>query len=310
MIEKYIVRFVSAAIREARKLPLLDNENVHEIIKEMSIGNRGDFRKLSGYENLWRTRKNDTRVIWTKIDDREILVVRVGQRKEIYQNIHKNRSEGEILDISNLLGIEKDRINNIPAYEWTEDNSRSWHHFIYNSYLYSPVLTKEQNEVFDKLKQQMSNPNKLQNSISSFLVQSSPGTGKTVCAVLVACELHKANNWNVTLILPEILCSEIKEFTCIKQELNKKSGKFFVGTIHEWFAQLNSDIYNEIATLDEELIALKVAAERVHIPQISAQDLSLYNSFVYSSEKYADSKRNLNHPIYIDNRNRIKNYRQ
>jgi mRNA-degrading endonuclease RelE of RelBE toxin-antitoxin system len=306
MINNYIIRFVSAAIREVRKLPFADNENVHEIIKDMSIGNRGDFRKLSGYENLWRTRKNDTRVIWAKINDCEILVVRVGQRKEVYQNICENRIEGKVLDVSNLLGIEKDRIDDIPAYEWTENSNRSWHHFIYNSYLYSPVLTKEQNEVFNKLKQQESNRSSAQNSISSFLVQSSPGTGKTVCAVLVACELHKVNGWDVTLILPEVLCSEVKEFTCVKQELDKDSGKFFVGTIHEWFARLSPDMYAKIATSDEELTALQIAAKRVHVSQISAQDLLLYNSFVYSTEKYVESERNSKHPIYTDNLDRIK----
>jgi mRNA-degrading endonuclease RelE of RelBE toxin-antitoxin system len=306
MINNYIIRFVSAAIREARKLPFADNENVHEIIKEMSIGNRGDFRKLSGYENLWRTRKNGVRVIWTNTNDREILVVKVGQRKDIYQKINKSRNENQSLDLSNLLEIDKDRINDIPAYEWVEDSSKSWNHFIYSSYLYSPVLTKEQSEVFESLKPQKINFDKEHNNISSFLVQSSPGTGKTVCAVLVACELHKTNNWNITLILPEILCSEIKEFTCVKQELNKESGKFFAGTIYEWFAQLNPDIYSEIATSEEELMALKLAAGRVNIPQISAKDLQLYNSFIYSPEKYANYKRNLNHPIYVDNHDRIK----
>ena len=302
-MSEYKVKVIRAAFKEIQKLTHEYFEDVAKIIKNFVNGDLGDHRKLSGYMDLWRTKRNETRVIWAKIDTNTLLVVKAGKRKDVYKNISEDRSRSNPLELYSLLGIEKERINDIPCYEWSDQKTTSWHQFVYGGYLHSPVLTEEQRKIFAKLNnssQDFSNTS----TITSLLLQSSPGTGKTICAALLASELHKIYNWSVTLILPRLLCNEVKEFNSIKEINQQHNIGFFVGTFEEWLKSVNTDIHSQIASLDEERKAMETEARRIHLigkdEELPEIHLGLYKSFVYKKDENARS--NLEkHPIYREN---------
>lgn len=214
----YIVRIVRAAVREIQKLPHEYFKLVAEIIKNISEGNLGEHRKLEGYKDLWRTKKHDVRVIWTK-NKGQILILMAGQRKDIYKKIIEDINRNPEIDIADVFELGQKTVEDVPTYIWNPIQTNSWHQFVYGGYLYSPVLTQEQKAIFEEVRN--SSPqfgaNHSNSNINSLLVQSAPGTGKTVCAALMACELYTQNYWNIALILPENLCAEIKEFSEIKK---------------------------------------------------------------------------------------------
>lgn len=300
-----MVQVIRAAFKDIQKLPHQYFEDVAQIISNISLGNFGDHRKLQGYQDLWRTRKGDIRVIWERINQR-VLIIKAGQRNNVYEGVIEDRDRSNLLNLSDILQIEPEKINDIPAYKWINDQQSSWHQFVFGDYLYSPVLTAQQREVFVFNELTSLNFNQNYNTVPSFLLQSSPGTGKTICAALMACQLYNLNNdWNVFLILPKALRKEVREFTDIKEILQQQPDNFFVGTFNEWFQQVAPTIYAEVASKAEELAALQQEARRSHAIQrndtFSEQDLILYRSFV-SSKKNNESK----HPNYLDNRRRIQ----
>lgn len=298
------VGVVRAAFREIQKLPNKYFEYVAEIIRNMGIGDRGDCRRLVGYRDLWRTKKGRVRVIWTRNGSNSILIIRAGLRKEVYRGVLEDRNRINPLSISDVLNIPEDRISDIPTYEWDQTNRNSWYQFVYGGYLYSPILTNEQRELFNQIQQQ-SSQFLHRDKILSFLLQSSPGTGKTVFAALAACELHKSYGWNVALILPETLCEKVKEVTNVKRILQQEHDNFFVGSFAEWIDSLAPDVYSQMASQDEELKALESSAQRNHTisrnEQLTVQDLMIYRSFVIDRNE----PKHHYHPIYIDNQKRI-----
>ena len=86
-----LIRIVRAAFREIQKLSHQYSETVAEILKQMSQGNLGDCRKLEGYTDLRRTKQGDVRVIWERINSQEILVIKAGLRKDVYQGVIEDR---------------------------------------------------------------------------------------------------------------------------------------------------------------------------------------------------------------------------
>lgn len=303
---EYIIKIIRAAFRDIQKLTYKYSEDVAEIIEKISRGDFGNSQRLEGYQDLWRTRKNDLRVIWTRIDNEStILIIKAGLRTNVYRDNLKNRNISCPLNWSNFLNIKDTETCNIPTYEWNNCNSSSWYQFVYGGYLYSPVLTEEQRRIFNEFGSPSNNYHQNRNEVLSFLLQSSPGTGKTVCAALIACELHELYNWNINLILPEALYKEVKEFTKLKQILQQKHDNFFVGTFREWFKQVNLELYAKVASLSEELKALEKKARQIHLinnnETLSFHDLILYQGYVNQPSKFNSDKS----PIYLDHKKRI-----
>ena len=56
-MSEYTVKIIRAAFREMQKLSHPYFEDVEQIIKNMSLGDLGDWRKLEGYVDLCRTKK-------------------------------------------------------------------------------------------------------------------------------------------------------------------------------------------------------------------------------------------------------------
>ena len=222
--------------------------------------------------------------------------------------------EGAIT-LAELLGIEPTRVEHLPTYQFDHKRVTSWYEFVYGGYLYSPLLTPDQKAISQELITAQP-PN--HTPINSFLLQSAPGTGKTVCAALIACELFKTAGWNVALIVPEALRSDLENFTEIKsilqeQDLNSQDQRanFFLGTFKEWLQKAEPNIYAQIATDEEELTALQQELRQVHLighsDEIKYRDLVLFRAFVLKEHNLGDLN---NNRTYIENTALIQQLRR
>ncbi|MDH6066617.1 hypothetical protein NWP26_04930 [Chrysosporum ovalisporum APH033B] len=299
----YTIKITRAVFRHILKLHNYFDD-IARVLTDLSQGNLGDTRGLEGYQNLWRTRRGDIRVVWTQ-NNYEILVIAAGLRRDVYNRIPVNVNPEGAITLAELLGIEETRLEHLPTYQFNHNRVTSWYEFVYGGYLYSPLLTREQQAISKQLIT-AAPPN--HTSINSFLLQSAPGTGKTVCAALIACELFDNQGWNVALIVPEALLSDLKNFTEIKStlqepEFNSQDQRphFFLGTFKQWLQQGEPNIYAQIATDKEELSALQQELRRV-----DNRDLLLFRAFVLNEDNLGNLN---NNRTYIENRALIQQLR-
>ena len=85
-MSNYTIEFKRSAIKELRKLPRKEVVRITELIKLLSDNPRTDgCKKLKGYENLWRIRSGNYRVIYS-IEDRILIVeiLEIVNRKDAY----------------------------------------------------------------------------------------------------------------------------------------------------------------------------------------------------------------------------------
>ncbi|QOV24416.1 hypothetical protein [Anabaenopsis elenkinii] len=264
----YTIKITRAVFRHILKLHNYF-EDIVQVLTDLSQGNLGDKKKLRGYEDLWRTKRGDIRVVWTQ-NNYEILVIAAGLRRDVYKKIPIDVNPEGATTLAELLGIEPTRVEHLPTYQFDHKRVTSWYEFVYGGYLYSPLLTPEQQAISQQLITAQP-PN--HTPINSFLLQSAPGTGKTVCAALIACRLLKTVGWNVALIVPEALRSDLENFTEIKsilqeqelnsqdqesnsqdQELNSQDQELNLDSLQQGKGR---DIYAQIATDEKELTALQ-----------------------------------------------------
>lgn len=84
---RYSVEFTAAAARELRKLdPPLRRRVIGGIGTLEGEPRPHGVRKLSGFDNAWRIRIGDYRVLYEVHDDRVlIIVVRIAHRRDVYE---------------------------------------------------------------------------------------------------------------------------------------------------------------------------------------------------------------------------------
>ena len=122
----YDIKIIRAAFREIQKLPHQYFEDVAHIVTEMAKGFLGDKKKLKGYKDLWRTKNNDARVIWTQErTTNEILIIKAGKRNDVYQGLIGDRHISNPLPLSHLLDIEEEKLYDIPTYQWSNFDTKS-----------------------------------------------------------------------------------------------------------------------------------------------------------------------------------------
>ncbi|MDB9446576.1 hypothetical protein [Anabaena sp. CS-542/02] len=298
----YTIKITRSVFRHILKLHNYF-EDIAQVLRDISQGNLGDKKKLRGYQDLWRTKRGDIRVVWTR-NNYEILVIAAGLRDYVYDIISENVNPEGAITLAELLGVEPTRVEHLPTYQFDHKRVTSWYEFVYGGYLYSPLLTPEQQAISQELITALP-PN--HTPINSFLLQSAPGTGKTVCAALIACELFSNQGWNVALIVPEALRSDLENFTEIKsilqeQDLNSQEQRpnFFLGTFKEWLQQAEPNIYAQISTDEEELTAF-------HSDNIKYRDLVLFRAFVLKEHNLGDLN---NNRTYIENEAVIQQLRR
>jgi mRNA-degrading endonuclease RelE of RelBE toxin-antitoxin system len=297
---EYSVKVVRAVLKDLQRLAQQHSEDIAHTIHELSQGKLGNRRKLQGYRGLWRTRRNEIRVIWTPLRNNAVLVIKAGLRGQVYQDVGEDRNRRNPLNLSDVLKIQAAQTEDLPTYEVNLD-PQSWDSFVYGDYLYYPVLTQTQKTVFEEFKDTALDFH--QDRVTSLLLQSSPGTGKTVLAAFMASELHQYS-FNVALILPKMLCEYVKEIANIKQILQQRSPRLFVGTLSEWFEKVDPTLYAGVASLSEELAAFRNAIRANQ--DFSLHDWYLYRSFINPGDQFAHDR----DPIYQDNQARIEEIRR
>ncbi len=306
------VKIIRAAFREIQKLSYDNSQIVYQIIIGLNQDNSGDVKKLQGYDKLWRTRDGDVRVIW-ELDSGNIIVIKAGLRGDVYDRVFDSRDRTDPLEIEEIDAIEelnkpqKTALVDHPAYEiplkepkWNQEGD-PWYKFIYaNYYRYSPVPTRYQKQPFDELRQD-GIP-----STKDWLVQSAPGTGKTVCAALLACELHRDRGWNTMLIVPPAVREDLENYSEIKKIKEQNPEGFWLGTFPDWVREVDPELGARLATSEEELTALRelVRFEGLapNLGNISSRDVLLYQAFVLDRENGNNDK----NAIYQENRERIE----
>lgn len=83
---RYRVEFTAAAAREIRKLDSQIRRRILAGAAELEIEPRPHgCRKLAGYDNAWRVRIGDYRVLYEVTDELVLVtVVRVAHRRDVY----------------------------------------------------------------------------------------------------------------------------------------------------------------------------------------------------------------------------------
>lgn len=83
---RYRVEFTAAAAKEIRKLDPQIRRRILAGVAELARDPRPHgVRKLAGYDNAWRVRIGDYRILYEVIDDQVLVtVVRVAHRRAVY----------------------------------------------------------------------------------------------------------------------------------------------------------------------------------------------------------------------------------
>lgn len=299
------VKIIRAAFREIQKLPPLALQSVCEILRRLSQGDDRHTKCLEGYDNLRRTRAGRVRVIWERSNSDIILAIKAGWRGDVYDSAFDSCDRTAPRTVEELLNPQGIPLAENPAYEWNEEeDDDAWYKFVYGGYQYSPVLTHYQREVLSELTQQWRAA-----SSKAWLVQSAPGTGKTVCAALLACEIHQEYGWNTMLIVPEALRRDIAEYSEVKRILQQGQEGFWLCTFRDCLRIIASNLYARLLDPEKEWQVLQGAAIRARIAgklKIGQSDVLLYQAFVLDRENQNGEK----NALYKSYENRIQDLRR
>ena len=87
-MSRYVVEFTASAAREIRKLDPQIRRRLLDAIEALADEPRPHgARKLVGYDDAWRVRIGDYRVLYEVIDDAVLVTVfKVGHRRAVYEN--------------------------------------------------------------------------------------------------------------------------------------------------------------------------------------------------------------------------------
>lgn len=281
------IAIIRAALREIQNLTESELQRIYETLLKLSREEHTDTIQLQGNKNFRRTRTGDLRVIWQRKKNRNFdLVIKVGRRDQVYDDLFERRnfSNHQLLDeLQKPDGVE---VSEHPAYKWEQQyqNKKNWDQFVYGGYHYTPILTEHQKQIFEQPREALYNPN-LNNK---WLIQSSPGTGKTVCSTLYACELSQDHETNIFLITPEALKEELLEYPEVYTA--KSQDNFWIGSLRDWLQLVHPNVFDSenLATPEEEFEALQQAATRTQgrpLPEeIERSHVLLYQAFVLDED--------------------------
>lgn len=89
MTKLYQIELSPAAQRQLEKLPLTAARSIIKKLEHLKVNPKPNgIKKLSGLDNLYRIRIGNYRVVYA-VDNHIllILIVRVGDRKDVYRNL-------------------------------------------------------------------------------------------------------------------------------------------------------------------------------------------------------------------------------
>jgi mRNA-degrading endonuclease RelE of RelBE toxin-antitoxin system len=285
------IKIIRAAFREIQKLAPNELQKVYEILRRLSVGDNRHTKALKGYDKLLRTRLGDWRVIWQR-DENNIIVIKAGLRGGVYDDAFDQSDRTHLQVVEELLHPQGTELAENPAYQWNHKEDTDWYKFVYGSYRYSPILTQYQRNILDEPLRILcshceSTADDFENN-ASVVIQSAPGTGKTVCATLFACEINRVFGWNTMLIVPEALRRDISEFSEVKQSLDNDN--FWLGTFPQWLAKINPEFENRLASPQQELESLRQAMGFSNSTEINYNDVLLYQAFILKENSQKQNK--------------------
>ncbi|MEM7579419.1 MAG: hypothetical protein ACFB02_16240 [Mastigocoleus sp.] len=294
MYGKRSIKIIRAAFRDIQRLPPNALTKVYEILQRLSQGDERHTKPLRGYKKLLRTKSGSNwRVIWQKEDENRILVIKAGWRDRFYDDAFDKRDRINPKVIEELLQPEGKVLAENPSYEWDRERDWDWYKFVYGSYRYCPQLTDYQRKVLEEplnmicSDHQETNRDNFEDK-ACIVFQSAPGTGKTVCASLFACEIHRAYEWNTMLIVPSALRRDIAAYSDI--ELALKSNNFWLGTFPQWLGKINPEFKSKLASPQQEFAALQQAIKYTRNTEVTHADVLLYQSFILDGSNSNQSK--------------------
>jgi mRNA interferase RelE/StbE len=85
----YEIAFKEKAVKQLSKIPTKFAEKIDELIQSLTLNPRpSGCKKLQGYENIYRVRYSDYRVLYS-IEDKKLVIeiIQIGNRKEIYDKL-------------------------------------------------------------------------------------------------------------------------------------------------------------------------------------------------------------------------------
>jgi mRNA interferase RelE/StbE len=81
------IQFLKAAEKEFSRLPKEAQRQIAPRISELANGLSPQCKKMQGYDQRFRLRVGDYRIIFELIDRQlVVLVIRIGHRKDVYRN--------------------------------------------------------------------------------------------------------------------------------------------------------------------------------------------------------------------------------
>lgn len=81
---KYVIELDQKAIKDLKKIPLIDRKKVINKIDRLAENLEGDIKKLTNHTFEYRLRAGNWRVLF-EIEKEKIIVYRVLNRKEAYR---------------------------------------------------------------------------------------------------------------------------------------------------------------------------------------------------------------------------------
>ena len=82
------IEFTSSALKSIKKLNKTVQEKIMSKLEDFSQHRPTDYKKLKGYNDLYRIRVNEYRIVLQLvIIENTAYVIRVGHRREVYKNL-------------------------------------------------------------------------------------------------------------------------------------------------------------------------------------------------------------------------------
>ncbi|MDO9390367.1 MAG: type II toxin-antitoxin system RelE/ParE family toxin [bacterium] len=81
---QYNVQFKPQAVKDIRSLTPQLSQRMLTRIEEMSVGLKGDVKRLTGFTHEYRLRVGDYRVLF-ELAGKTIIVYRIRHRREVYR---------------------------------------------------------------------------------------------------------------------------------------------------------------------------------------------------------------------------------
>ena len=287
------VKFIPAALRDLKQPKVKQFfDNIPTILAGMRLGtelagsNQLNTIPLKGYKKrLFRTKipGQEVRVIWQESPN--------GNGKTVIGI--DARDEG-------TYGKDYDSLKDYPEYEWHEEKGNAWREWVYGGYKYAPVLTPDQERIGQEQKKHHHD-----SEFFARLIQSPPGTGKTITATVWADKYYQ-EGWNVFPIVPQLLIEETEKHLARRYDARDNTTRRLKPiTFRDWLSYIQPQFKNRLADPERELESFRKVAQRTHklkrLGEIGYRDILLYQAYVLDRE----AKNLRKSPLFNQNKDRI-----